>query len=146
MANLQVKNQATTFRGRFPWWIFYVLFALILCTLYLSGGFSSPQIIKPSRFETELISRNAVEKIVVVDKSIAEIYIKPEFANDPEFNDIFKGMISKKINKGPHYWFSISSVESFQRRMDELQKDKSTSSKIPVEYRKGIGGWRNIIH
>lgn len=146
MTTLQLKQESLGLKHRFPWWILYVLALIILSILYLFNGYSSPQIIKPARFETELISRNAVEKIVVIDRSIAQIYIKPEFASDPAFRDVFKQVIGKKINTGPHYWFYIGSVESFTQRLDELQKDKSPSSKIPVEYRPGIGGWRDIIN
>jgi cell division protease FtsH len=79
----------------------------------------------------------------VINNEKAEIYIKNEFSNDSLFKDVF----GKSGGKVPQYTFNIGSVESFERKLDEAQKEFPVNEKIPVSYEKrtnwfwGIAGW-----
>jgi AFG3 family protein len=130
---------------RFPMWIVYILLVVVAAVPFLINAFAAPQIITLKNFETEMVSRDAVKKITIIDKSRAEIYIRPEFAANPAFQMVFKPAIGKKINPGPHYWLTIESVESFQKELNELQQGKIPSTRIPVEFRSTATSWRDII-
>lgn len=103
---------------------------------YVSGLFSPIKEITWQQFQNDILSRNAVEKIVVVNNETAEVYIKKDLANDPQFKDVFKPAIGNGIKEGPHYVFNIGSVESFERKMDEVQKNIPMSERISVSYEK----------
>lgn len=113
-----------------------MIFFVFLLFQYLTGMFSSVKEITWQQFEKNIISRNAVERIVVVNNERAEVYIKNELANDPQFKDVFKTSIGKGVNPGPHYVFNIGSVESFERKLDEAQRNVSPTEKIDVSYLK----------
>ena len=51
------------------------------------------------------------------------MYIKKELAKDTMCIDVFKLAAGKGINPGPHYSFNINSVELFERKLDEAQKN-----------------------
>lgn len=50
------------------------------------------------------------------------------------FKDLFKPAIGIGINPDPHYSINIGSVESFERKLDDAQKDLPANDKIPGSY------------
>ncbi|HWC55097.1 MAG TPA: ATP-dependent zinc metalloprotease FtsH [Chitinophagaceae bacterium] len=133
--NFNRQNNAPPKR-QFKWWWIYLLLLAALLFPYVSGLFSPIKEITWQQFQNDILSRNAVEKIVVVNNETAEVYIKKDLANDPQFKDVFKPAIGKGIKEGPHYVFNIGSVESFERKMDEVQKNIPMSERISVSYEK----------
>ena len=105
------------------WWWFYLILLAVLFFPYLSGLLSPVTEINWQQFEKDILSRKAVERIVVVNNERAEVYIKKEFANDSLFKEVFKPAFGKGLNAGPHYSFNIGSVESFERKLDEAEKN-----------------------
>ena len=71
---------------------------------------------------------------MVINNETAEVYIKKELVNDPQFKDVLKPTPGKTIKEGPHYWFNIGSVESFERKLDDVQKNIPIGEKIDVSY------------
>ena len=126
------------------WWVYLILFALVLVP-YFAGVLSSAKEITWQQFEKDILSRKAVDHIVVVNNERAEVYIKKELANDPQFKDVFKPVIGKGISQGPHYIFNIGSVESFERKMEEAQKNEPLSERIDVSYLKKRSWFWDIL-
>lgn len=141
------KERTKWYRKGFPWWTLYLIMLIIVIIPYFRSNYATPQIVPLNKLENDLIPRNAVEKIVVTDLR-AEIYLRPAMAKDSAFRDVFKPSIGKKPNPGPHYWVNIGSVEAFDRKLDELQKNRSNADKIAVEYRTGATrtGWRDVLN
>ena len=125
------------------WWI-YLLPLLILLYPVFFDFMPAAKEITWQQFENNLLNRRAVEKIVIVNNEKAEVYLKKEFANDSMFKDVFKPLMGE-VNNGPHYSFTIGSVESFERKLDEAQKDISVKEKIPVSYVKKSNWLLNIL-
>jgi AFG3 family protein len=144
MPIMQLKNTFSVKR-HFPWWIFYLLLAAIIVLLYLAGSFDAPRIISLNKLEKQLIEKNAVEKIIVVDHSKAEVYLKPQLAGDPEYKDLFKHAIGKKLYTGPHYWLNIAAVDSFEQKINAAQQATTGSEKISIEERSYRNNWRNSM-
>ncbi|HVZ98521.1 MAG TPA: ATP-dependent zinc metalloprotease FtsH [Chitinophagaceae bacterium] len=86
------------------------------------------------KFQKDILSKNAVEKIVVINNETAEIYLKKAFAGDTSFKDVFRPAFGKSINEGPHYYITIGSPESFERKLDEAQKNIPLAERIDVTY------------
>ena len=131
--------------NRFKWWWIYVLMLIFLLPFSLQNIFSTSKEITWQQFEKDILSRKAVEKIVVVNNEKAEIYIKKEMANDSMFRDVLNKGIGKSSNPGPHYSFNIGSVESFERKLDAAEKDFSPDEQIPVSYVNRTNWFLNII-
>jgi cell division protease FtsH len=94
------------------------------------------------KFETSMLKSGDVEKLIVVNKEICEVYIKEESLNKPEFKDVVKKPMGTGKNKGPHYTFTIGSVDSFEKKLSEAQPNMDASDKVKVIYetRKNWGG------
>jgi AFG3 family protein len=114
-------------------WIFLLMLVLVLITFWI-GGTTSPKTITWKEFENDLLQENAIEKINVVNNETAEIFIKKELAQNPEFKDVMKMPWGDGVLVGPHYQFNIGSVESFEKKLEEAQKNFSTNQKVSVNY------------
>lgn len=130
---------------QFFWALIYLVILLLLFFPFSRGFNDSDNEISWQQFESEILSRNAVQKINIVNKEDAEIFIKPELANNPYFKKKFDTKIKGQLNPGPHYKFTIGSLETFERRMDEAQKNIPIAQKIPVTYSNTSNWFWNIF-
>lgn len=122
-------------------WIYLFLLALVLVPMLFDTQRGKE--VSWIQLETEIMNRRAVEKIVIENGEKAKIYIKEEFAADPYFKDVFKKPVIGG-RSGPQYFIRIGSVESFERKLDEVQKEIPTSQKVPVSYEKKSNWLWNI--
>ena len=72
-------------------------------------------------FNRKMLQNKEVEKIVVVNRDIAQIYIKKEFIKRDKHKDVSKKSFGNTINEGPHYFFQISSPDNLEEKLKELK-------------------------
>lgn len=123
----------------FRWW-----YAVLLILIFLLPFLNRDDFAKETTwqvFETDMLRHQIVEKLVVINGERAEVYLKPIRKKSPDD--------TKKINtlseSGPEYSFSIGSIESFERKMEEAQKDFPLKERIPVSYVKSSNWLLNGI-
>lgn len=105
-------------------------------TLMLLNTGSGARKITWEQLDQDMMQRKAIEKIEIVNKERAEIYIKPSFSNDTLFKEVFRTRIGNGLYYGPHYFVNIGSVGTFERRFEKTEEryGYSLSERIPVEY------------
>jgi len=137
-SDLQVPDEDSkdqkTGKPKYKSWWFYLLLIAMVFLFPLINNTPSPQETTWQEFEKNILSHNAVEKIVVENKEKAEVYLKPEMAKDSAFKDVFATKYGKGVSPGPHYYFNIGSVESFEQKLDEAEKKYSLKDQVPVSY------------
>ncbi len=125
------------------YWIYGAVAVSILGFQLIFSG-SGIEEISWQRLEREMIKNRDVEKIVVVNKEKAEIYIKPDLLSSDRYSDVDSHGFGGIPNNGPHYSYTIPSVEVFSANIEEAQKKYSynESEIISVRYetRKNIMG------
>ncbi|HKJ40537.1 MAG TPA: PLD nuclease N-terminal domain-containing protein [Sunxiuqinia sp.] len=77
-------------------------------------------------FENELLENHAVEKVVVVNHDIAEVYLKKDQLNQPQNKDM--------PEDGPQYYFKIGTIASFERQMDEARQSIPRNENLEIVY------------
>ncbi|HPM12520.1 MAG TPA: ATP-dependent zinc metalloprotease FtsH [Bacteroidales bacterium] len=70
-----------------------------------------------------MLKSNEVERVVIVNKEIVEVFLK----TNPGAKDVSGGA-------KPEYTFNIGSVESFERKVDEIQSSFPDTNKISIEH------------
>jgi len=116
------------------YWIYgLIAIVLIVVQFYLTNS-RGPVETNWSRVKSTMLATQDVEKIEVVNDEQANIYIKVERLNkyEQEFNNGF----SKPSKDGPHFKFTIGSVETFERNLREAQENVPEESRVLPEYRK----------
>jgi cell division protease FtsH len=117
--------------GPLGYWLYLIFIFFILFSLFNKPGPSAGEI-SWLEFEQKMLSEGDVAKIVVVNKDVAEIFIKEEKLGKPEYKDISKGVLPS--GGGPHYMLRIGSVESFESKMEQAQKDFPQGEKVEIKY------------
>lgn len=112
------------------YWLYGFILTFFLITIFLNP-ISDTKEITMLQFEQTMLSQGDVQKIVVVNKEVAQIYIKPDRLSEKKFEDV-----SKKANAqtGPQYIIKIGSIESFESKIDKAQEDIALNEKVGVQY------------
>ncbi len=103
-------------------WFMYIIYAIIIVTLgglWLSGDSKRNNAeIGWSKLD-QILRRGDQEKIVVVDKEYAEIFIKDEaLEKDTAYKDIVGDQ--GKVKESGHYTYKFIDVESFKSDLDKV--------------------------
>ena len=114
-----------------PYWVYAVFFFLILAPS-LSGSLLKTQEISWLTLETTMLPTQDVEKIVIINKERAEIYIKKDRLSDPKHQLVNTSKIS--ILSKPHYSLQIGSVESFEHKMEKAQDGFEKEEQVEIFY------------
>ena len=124
-----------------PSW-FYALLLIFFIFTFLINPISNLKEISWLHFEQNMLSQHDVEKIVVVNKETAEIYIKQERLSDEKYKDIFKSISFNKTE--PQYVIKIGSVDSFENKLENAQQNFTPEEKIEIKYENRTN-WINTI-
>ena len=104
------------------YWIYGAIAILLFFMFFYSGDENQKQI-NWKEFEEKMFAQGDVEKISVINKEIAEIYITEQaLENDTNYKDVSKKTWGSGLNKGPHYNFNIGSVENFEDKLQEAKE------------------------
>jgi len=122
------------------YWIYGIILAIFIVVALFDFN-SGTREITWQDFSVMLDS-NDVEKLVVVNKEDAEVFIKQESLSKPLYKNIAKKSVSSSRNIGPHYVFNIGSIDAFEKRLDAAQANTDQSQRLNVIYetRKNWGG------
>ncbi len=105
---------------------FLVYGAIILIFLFISfatGGsvFQEAAQTTSSKFNV-ILEKGDVQKIIVYNKSEAEVYLNTEALNKTEYKAVAKDLLNRP-NPGPHYVFAIGNDEIFQTKLEKAVQD-----------------------
>lgn len=125
-------------------WFYIILFILMIVFYITASSTNKTREIGWSTFEQEILAEaeHDVAKIVVINKEVADIYIKPELFEKEKYKWITDGFFNNKI--GPHFRMNIGSVETFESKLQKAQQDFSKKELIDVQY-KSQTSWTNIL-
>ncbi|MEN8138209.1 MAG: ATP-dependent zinc metalloprotease FtsH [Bacteroidota bacterium] len=138
--DLNKKNKEP--KGRFnPYWVYGAILVLFLAGQFYSMLRLGPVETSYQQFETEFLQNNDVSKIVIVNKDIAQIYIKEEsLENNDTYKDVKQGPMGEDVNPGPHYQFQIGDLQNFENKMDNQRSKLDLDFTIEYDTQKDVWG------
>ncbi len=101
------------------YWIYGIVFALFIGYQFLNSDNLGSKKLSQNEFKT-ILSENDIEKIIIVNRSVAEIFIKSE-ASEKEQHKKNKGSLYSA--NSPMYNYSFGDLQNFEK---ELSTDKQT--------------------
>ncbi len=103
-----------------PWLVYAVVIGLFLFISYSTGGSNFQELAKTtsSRFNT-FLEHGDVQKVIVYNKTEAEVYLTPQALKKPEHKAVAKDLLNRANTKGPHYGFDIGNDEIFQKKLEQ---------------------------
>ena len=132
LSNL-MKNSGDIKKPKFnAYWIYAAVIVVILAIQFFNMG-AGPVETSWNTVKSRMIHNNDITKIEVVrNLNKVYIYLKPESIE--KYSELSKGTISKPSTNGPHFYFSIGSLETFESNMDKAQVDTPDANKINVTF------------
>ncbi len=86
----------------------------------------------------QMLENQDVEKIILVNKETAEIFIKPELLNTDKYKDV-KGQTTFGP-KSPQYYYNVTSPDKFVERIEASQKNTTDPIYVENEVRHNWSG------
>ena len=122
MANENKPNPKKINLG--PWLIpgAIISFFLIFSLLNGNANFEKPSEISSTKFNT-FLEKGQVDKVIVYNKTQAEVYLTAAALKDKAHEKVSKNMLDQP-NKGPHYSLEIGNDELFQKRLETAVTEK----------------------
>ena len=113
------------------WIIFAITFFIYLSFSFFS---SKPIVIDYNRFQ-KMIKSHDVSKIVVIkNQEIIEITLNEEALLNSNYKDELESSNLLNNTYGPHYKHEVSSIESFEKRYDDLINSLGKQNTNEIEY------------
>ncbi|WKK65683.1 ATP-dependent zinc metalloprotease FtsH [Lutimonas zeaxanthinifaciens] len=123
-------------------WFYTILFIILAILLFTRYGYG-PREISWLEFEQEMLTQNDVEKIEVINQSVANIYIKQDRLSNSKYQELQNKFT--RSGSGPHYIIQIGSIENFEKKLEDAQINTVSEDKVPVRYVNQID-WTNILY
>ena len=118
------------------YWIYGIL-GVILFGLYLNNMGAAPKELGWGELKEMLVNQE-VEKILLVNKDHAEIYIRKDKLSLPKFKDVKP--VNSLATAAANYVYQIGSVETFEKDIREVQATLPTPVYIKNVTQKNWGG------
>ncbi len=141
--NKKQKQQVNN-KPKFNMTYFYVLIivALLGINIFTSGN----KAVETTWHEvkTTMIKNNDIERIIVVNREEANVYLKKD-SYEKYKEKLGKGF-SKPGVSGPHFFFTIGSIDKFEENIEKVYNDLNTqeSGIIPIIY-KDTYDWSGLL-
>ena len=143
----QSTDRSSKKEKKFSWWWMYIFILISLIIASIISKRSTTTEITWQQFENEIIGKRVIEKIIVINGERADVYIDSQSSETKITKQPIKKLNTSSKNRIPNYTFTIGSLESFERKLESLEKNKSPAEKIRVSYIKqgnwvlSIAGW-----
>ncbi len=131
-------------KGKFNFYWIYGALAILFIGLQFLGGSDSSKETDWGQLKT-MLQEGAVEKLTLVNKEVAEIYIKKDKRDEYLGKDAEKSNSTNFGAPSPDFYYQIGSIETFEQRVQEAQQEVKDPVYITNETRqdwgKDIFGW-----
>ncbi len=132
------KKKKSNFPGDIKGFKFKIYWIYIIIFIFFIGlNFMGTEVTKPTdwqKFNRDMLQQQKVEKVIIVNKEKAYVYIKKNFLSEEQFRDVSKKVFGNTPNLGPHFYFEIGSVETFANDLKEAQLSFNNEDKISPLY------------
>lgn len=127
-------------------WVWIIFIGGIIMWSYFGSTPTAPKEITPTVFKEKLFPSGDLEKVVVVNKESAEIYLKEDKVAKYQAIEDYK-LIPEK---GPQMYFTIGDLQNFEQQfLPQTSLDSlgtiNIKSTVPLSFEKRDGGFMELL-
>lgn len=124
-------------------WVYLAIMAVFLgVNLFLGGG--GAQETDWRTFKSTMLETGDVSQLIVVNEQTVEVFLKTDALGKESHKDVRENVLGQ-TNLGPHYQFTIGSVDYFQKQLDEAQQSLPEEDRISPRFEKRENWFGNIL-
>lgn len=130
-----------------PKFNFYWIYAIILIAFLIITFYPQDAAVKTTwqKVKSDMLATHDVEKIIVVNNEIAEVYIRKTALEKENYKKEFKDRVAFTSEGTPHYYFEIGDVSTFEEKLKETQKSLPEQERIEPEYVTRRNVWGEVL-
>lgn len=114
------KPGGSKFNFNFYW--IYAILLIIIVGVQLFGVGNKPREITWMQFETEMLKTHEVERLEVINKGASKRLHQKRKITTRKYKPVASKTFSNAENEGPHFYFTIGDVGTFEKKIEEAQK------------------------
>ena len=114
------------------YWIYGVIALAIIGIQFLNLG-NKPQETNYQEFAIMLQSQD-IEKVEIVNEKVARIYVKKDRLGNTKHQNLFDKKFGAPAQTGPHYYFNVGTVQTFEQRLREVHEASDIKDDISIVY------------
>jgi AFG3 family protein len=111
------------------YWIYGIIAVIFLAMQFINFG-SDIKNISWEYFENNLLKTHDVDKIKIIDREKAQIFIKRDKLNTEKFKEFHRKGYLFSSNPGPQFIMSITSLDKFEQKLDTAQSHFDPKDKV----------------
>ncbi len=115
------------------YWIYAILIIVIFAVNFMDWG-GKPREVTWNQFEKEMLRTHDVESLEVINKERVNVYIKKEKLSEEKYKPVSSKALSKTANEGPHFYFTIGDVATFEKNMEKAQELYAENDRVSISY------------
>ncbi|MEW5846705.1 MAG: ATP-dependent zinc metalloprotease FtsH [Bacteroidota bacterium] len=125
------------------YWVYIIIILGFFLLQYFYSG-KSAQLTSWQEVKNQMLANHEVNKLLVVrNAGKVEVYIKEDKLE--KYKDRLGQGFGAVPKAGPHFYFTIGSIETFERQLAEAQTNVEESQKIYPEYVDRPNYWADIL-
>ena len=135
MINKKSNNQKNLNPNKFKfkiYWIYAIIFIFFIGIQLFNSDATKKTNFK--YLNDKMLQQGKVDKITVINNEKAFIYIKKEFLSEEEFKNVSKKTFGESQNLGPHFYINIGTVDNFEKKLENAQKDFDYEDQIDLTF------------
>ena len=114
------------------YWIYAIIFIFFIGLQFFGTDLTKKTNFRD--FNNKMLQQQKVDRITIVNKEKVFVFIKKENLSEDQFKEVYKQPFGNSTNLGPHYYFEIGSVETFNSDLKEAQKEFDYEDQISPTY------------
>lgn len=124
-------------------WVYLVIMAVFLGVNLFLGG-SGAKETDWRTFKTTMLEKGDVSQLIVVNEQTVEVFLEADALKKEAHKDVRENVLGQR-NLGPHYQFTIGSVDYFQKQLDEAQESIPEESRVSPRFEQRENWFGNIL-
>lgn len=125
-------------------WVWLIFIGGVLIWSYFGSEASTPKEVDYTIFQEKLLPSGDLQKVVVVNKESAEVYLRDDQVAK------YKAIEEYKLipEKGPQMFFTIGDLQLFEEQFNKIETDSLGARKmpiVPISFEKRDGGFMDIF-
>ena len=107
-----------------PWLVYTAILLIFLFISFVTGGsnMQEPAQLTSSKFNV-FLEKGQIEKVIVYNKTEAEVFLKQDALKLPEHKKVEKDIFDRPNTKGPQYTFEIGNDQLFQTKLEKAVQE-----------------------
>lgn len=113
-------------------WVYLVILGVFLGINLFLGG-SGAQETEWRTVRNDMLLEGEVDRLTVVNEDYVEVFLTKDALTKEQHKEVSENILGQS-NAGPHYQFTIGSVDYFQNQLDEAQEGLSEEERVSPRF------------